>query len=198
MGSGLNLIPAPLLAQRRGRRRVRQSLRVIAVYLCVLLLGTLGFLGTHAPRATLAAAGELAVSEDRLSMLRQQVAVTQADLVQTRRRIEGGRVLSERPDWSTLLRLLAHTAGPTVVLHRLAIDTTGPAITAGAAVRLAGLTDGPAEVSAFALRLEASGLFDRVSIVGSRREPFRDRIATAFEVECTLVGDDPDDPEEAR
>ena len=190
MGSGLNLIPAHLLFQRRGRRKVRRGLSVVAVYLSVLLLGTLGFLGTTAPRSAMAAAGDLAVSSDRLAMLRQQVENHREQLVQTRRRIEGGRVLSERPDWSTLLKLIGQSAGPQIVLSELRLGSTGPTVAAGAMVQIGGIAEGPADVSAFALRLEATRLFDRVSIESSRREPVGARVATGFTLRCTLRGGD--------
>lgn len=196
MGSGVNLIPATILAKRRERRKVRRGLTATAIYLTLLLGATTGYLSLNTPPQADAATGELAVSADRIALRRQQIGQMKQQLVEADRQIAGGRVLSERPDWSTLLRLVATAAGPEVLLHGFSLGTTGPTIDAGAWVALEGFAADPATVSAFALRLEGLGLFDRVTIESSRREPYRDRTATSFNLRCELHGADA--PREAR
>ena len=186
MGSGLNLIPAGLLARRRARRGVRRSLRVTAAYLSLLLIGTLAYLTAHAPRSA-DAASQLAVGRERLALLQHQVAEHAQQIADLDRRINGARVLSERPDWSALLRLVAQAAGDQVVLTQFRITTTGQGPAAGAEVRVGGIAADPWTVSGFALRLEEHAFFDRVQIESSRREPFRDRVATGFMLRCTLA-----------
>jgi len=192
MGSGVNLIPAPLLAQRRRQRSVRRGVRVTAAYLTLLLAATLGYLGVHAPHAADADTGSArsSLASERVSLLQKQLKTTKRQLIETDRQLQGSRVLSERPDWSTLLRLVSLAAGPDVVLRDFTLRTTGPTITAGADVAVAGLASDPWAVSRFVLRLEESGLFDRVTLESSRREPFRDRSATAFSLRCELRGID--------
>jgi hypothetical protein len=49
-----------------------------------------------------------------------------------------------------------------------------------------GLARNPQSVSQFILRLESSGLFDRVTLIKTSRESYRDREATSFNLECSL------------
>lgn len=198
MGRGVNLIPAPMLQQRTERRRARLGLSVTAVGLSILLIGTLGFLGLHAPLSADAAMGESAVSAEQVNMLNQNVTATQLELVEAQRRLQGSRVLSERPDWSALLRLVALAAGEDVVLRNFSLGTTGPTIDAGATLRLGGIARDPWTVSSFVLRLEGSGLFDRVTIESSGREPYGQKTATAFALRCELFGGQSTPSTEAR
>ncbi|MEM7624235.1 MAG: PilN domain-containing protein [Planctomycetota bacterium] len=198
MGRGVNLIPASLLQQRAERRRARLGLRVTAAYLLTLSVGALGYLGLHMPTGADAAAGESAVSAEQVSLLNQNITATQADLAEAQRRLQGSRVLSERPDWSALLRLVAVAAGEDVVLGNFSLTTTGPTIDAGATIRLGGIARDPWTVSSFVLRLEASELFDRVTIESSGREPYRQQTATAFTLRCELFGGEAAPPPEAR
>lgn len=198
MGRGVNLIPAPLLMQRAERRRARLGLRVTAMGLSLLLVGTLGYLGLHAPRSADAAVGESVVSAEQVNLLNQDVAATRLELVEAQRRLQGSRVLSERPDWSALLRLVAVAAGEDIVMRNFSLGTTGPTIDAGATLRLGGIARDPWTVSSFVLRLEGSGLFDRVTIEASSREPYGQKTATAFTLRCELFGGQNAPPTEAR
>lgn len=205
MGSGINLIPATILARRREALRVRRGLLATAGYLTLLLGATVGYLSLSAPPSADAsgpgaaaeagagagmetAASDPAVAADRIALLERQIAAGKRELVEADRAVAGGRVLSERPDWSTLLRLVANAAGPEVLLHGFSLGTSGPTIRAGAWVTLNGVAADPGTVSSFALGLEGLKLFDRVKIVSSRREPFGDRTATVFELRCELRG----------
>jgi len=186
MGRGINLIPAPILARRQERRRVGQGLVATAIYLSLLFVATFGYLTFNSPRSADAATAALAADAERVAVLRSQVADLQNDLTETDRQLAGSRVLSERPDWSTLLRLVALAAGPEVVLNDFAIGTTGPTIEAGAWVTVGGIATDPWTVSSFALRLEETSLFDQVKIESSRREPLGNRAATGFVLRCEL------------
>lgn len=198
MDRGINLIPAPILQQRTERRRARRGLRITAGYLALLLIGTLSYLGLHMPGAAVAKVGESAVTADQVALLEKNVAATQLELSEARRRLEGGRVLSERPEWGTLLRLVAAAGGDEIMLRRFSLSTTGPTIGAGATLQLGGIARDPWTVSSFALRLEDSRIFDRVTIESSDREPFGQQTATAFSLRCELLGADTLSPEEAR
>ncbi len=96
-------------------------------------------------------------------------------------------MLSEQPDWSALLRLVAQAAGPQIVLNQFQIIPVDQSLAGGVSVRVGGLAADPRTVSSFALSLEEQNLFARVHIETSRREPFRDRLATAFTLRCTLA-----------
>ncbi len=188
MGSGVNLIPYGVRQARRERKHARRGLRVTAVYLTLLLGGTVAYtsLTSRSQADARAAADRLATVSERAAMLDQQALRTGVQLVETTRRVEGSRVLSERPDWSTLLRLVAQLAGPEVILGGLSVQTTGHRITAGASVEVRGIATDPAQASAFVLRLEDSGLFDAVTLASSGREPYAQLTATSFVLRCAL------------
>ena len=59
-------------------------------------------------------------------------------------------------------------------------------------IRLVGYARSQAAVSQFVLRLEAAGLFDRVTVMRTAREPFLDDQAIAFHLQC-LLGSDPEE-----
>ncbi|MEM8738721.1 MAG: hypothetical protein AAGG38_09640 [Planctomycetota bacterium] len=187
---GVNLIPLSRIRKQIQERRARTALRVWATYLGLLLLTTLGFLAKFTPPTADAAAEALALADHRAVLLQHKVSTAGQTLVEADRRLEGARVLAERPDWSQLLRLVAVAAGPDIVLSHFAVATNDATVDSGANVRIHGLASGPAAVSALALRLEDAELFDQVKILASRREPFRDRTANAFEIRCTLRGPD--------
>lgn len=186
MGSGINLIPAPIRARRLDRRRVGHGLTATAIYLSMLFVATTGYLTLNTPRSANATTNALAMDVERAALLRTQIATLKQTRIETERQLAGARVLSERPDWSTLLRLVALAAGSEIVLNDFSLGTTGPTIEAGAWVTVGGIATDPWTVSSFALRLEDTGLFDRVKIESSRREPFNNRTATGFVLRCEL------------
>jgi Tfp pilus assembly protein PilN len=186
MGRGVNLIPAPLLRQRTERRRARLGLHATALYLGLLLVAVFVLLAGRVPSTAHAAATDSALTAEQVTLLSQQVERAYADLAEARRRLKGSRVLSERPDWSALLHLVAAAAGQDVVLRGFSLQTTGPVIDAQATLRLSGVAKDPWTVSSFVLRLEESRLFDRVTIESSGREPYGQTIATAFALRCEM------------
>lgn len=187
---GVNLIPTPRLLRREEERKARRGLRAVAGYLGVLLLATLAYLATHQPATADAAARELAVAADRTELLERRIADAERTLVETDRRLAGARVLAERPDWSRLLRLVSATAGPDAVLRRVELTTAAMAEQSSATLQIEGVAPDPWAVSALALRLEDTGLFDAVTIEASRREPFRGHPATAFAIRGVIFSDE--------
>jgi hypothetical protein len=59
---------------------------------------------------------------------------------------------------------------------------------AGFVLNIAGLARSQLAVSQFILRLEQTGLFDRVSLIDTARETFLGGPATGFKLECSLTG----------
>lgn len=115
-------------------------------------------------------------------------------LTQARSVFEASRQIGERPDWSILMALISQTRGDQIVLKRLAVQqarsngsmTDRLAVSDGYRVRIDGygLTQGA--VSSFALHLERTKVFSRVTVLTTSREPFMGKSAVGFEFECLL------------
>ncbi len=210
MRGGVNLIPQPVLAERHRRQVVRRALRATGLYLALVVVVTVGYVGLTGPREAGASGGEgaggagsLAAVEQRAGLSRAAIARMTGQLADAERRLRAAAVLSERPAWATLLRLIAQGAGADVLLSGVNIAGGGSASGGGSAtgsgsgrggamgsatVTVTGYAAGPGEVAAFVLRLEGSGVFSRVELASSRREPFGDGVATGFTVRCTMGG----------
>ena len=182
---GVNLIPLAVRRRRLEQRRARRAVLCVGGYLAVLLTGTLMYSMLVTPTLEDPAATQrrLASAEEESALLDRQIESTGRRLLETTRRVEAARVLSQRPKWTTMLQLIGDAAGPNVVLGDLRLKTGG-STSDQLTVDLTGLATGPATVSSFALRLEAIGLFDQVSLGSSKREPYGSDVATAFSLRC--------------
>ncbi len=183
---GINLLPQTELDRRAGQRQSRGGVLVAAGYSGLLLLGAVGYLSLSAPRQTMAAGDRMAIETARVEKLSVAVADAQRDLREGTRQLEASRVLSERPNWSTLLDLVARASGGDVVLDGVRVETTGPTIDAAARVQLSGTTRDPWQVSAFVLSLEQLGLFERVEIADSQRAARGANAMTRFTVRAEI------------
>lgn len=151
----------------------------------------------------------LAEVSARLGKLGPQLAQAQSSL-------ETSRMVTQQPDWSILLGWLSNMVSEDVVLRECRLTPVPPEEDAGetdAGARqvvhrnqeqdapwrgaappqafvfeLRGLGGSQQAVSDFVLRLEGSGLFDRVTLIETHREPFLSSTAIAFELRCPLSG----------
>ncbi len=189
----INLIPErrQLARQRGGRYRawvvstLGYSALVVAV--CVVYRG----LGVNAGAAE--PTEELAGLDAELLQIQEQQGELRPGLTEQRLVLAAGRSITDQPDWSSLLVYLAdEVLGDTVVLSgcSLAPEQDGLDVQqlreASVVVKLTGYAKTTPEVSQFVLRLEESGLFDRVSLTRTNREPFLNGQAIAFEARCLM------------
>jgi Tfp pilus assembly protein PilN len=189
----INLIPERrrLARRRRGRCRVWAAsalgYSVLVVAVCFMYRG----LGAHAD--TKALAEELAGLDAELIQIQAEQSAIKPELSEQKLILAAGRSITDQPDWSRLLAYLADEAlGDTIVLSGCSLS---PAQGQGQAhglqesplvVTLKGYAKTTPEVSQFMLRLEESGLFDRVSLKRTNREPYMDGQAIAFEASCLM------------
>jgi len=189
----INLIPERRRLARRRRGRclawVVSSLgySVLVVAVCVIYRG----LGAHADTAALAA--DLAELDAELIQIEGQRSELKPELAEQRLILAAGRSITDQPDWSRLLTYLAdEVLGDTVVLSGCSLGPVEGAAEAQGfgdaplVVTLSGYAKTTPAVSQFMLRLEESGLFDRVSLTRTNREPFLDGQAIAFEARCLM------------
>ncbi len=115
--------------------------------------------------------------------------------------LETARFIGRHPDWSVLLTVVARQLGEDVVLSNMALTPVkaggepapgGKVKPRGDAeiilVEVAGMAQSQPAVSAFILRLEKTGVFDKVRLLGTQRQPFLTGSAVTFRLECTLEG----------
>lgn len=133
---------------------------------------------------------------DQLTEMDAELAAIQAEQAQIRPQLKeqrliltAGHSITDQPDWSMLLIYLAdELLGDDVVLSGCVLEPLsdeGKSINlqdTTMSVQLTGHAKTTSAVSKFVLRLEGSGLFNRVSLERTNREPFLDGQAIAFEV----------------
>jgi hypothetical protein len=137
-------------------------------------------------------------------------AAAREDLANAQATLRATRAIADQPDWSTLLALLGRATGDDVMLRtfelqpqasaspgtgatatkvggRIAGSSSLQSAKAGAFVlSTSGLARSQLAVTQFVLRLEQIGLFSKVTLLDTSREPFRDAEATSFRVECVI------------
>ncbi len=189
----INLIPERrrLARQRRSRCRVWAISVVGYSAVVVALCSVYQDMGAQADATVLTA--ELVELDAQLLKVEQEQVQLKPELAEQRMVLAAGRSITDQPDWSNLLVYLAdELLGDTVVLSGC---TLGPVETTAEThelqdvsvmVTLKGHAKTTPAVSQFVLRLEQSGLFDRVSLTRTNREPFLNGQAIAFEARCLM------------
>ena len=217
----VNLIPVRRILARQRRRHVRRCTVTCATWAGVVLglcvvgqgLGPGGVQGSDVLSDRMdKVVREIETQEQALTVARAELSSAQATLRAT-------RAIANQPDWSVLLALLGKATGDDVMLRSIELQPSQPQATVTAGQRAAvaapvrpggpaavaprraagyvlsasGLAQSQLAVTQFVLRLERMGLFSRVTLVDTSREPFRDTEATSFRLECVIDGPASDD-----
>lgn len=190
---GVNLIPAPHRAARTRRDRCRAWLTGSAIYACALLT-VWGAAHLWWPDRHRAAAADL-------SQLQQKTRQDEATLAEIRPRIReaittlaASRSVGDQPDWSLLLNLLSSLLGDDTVLSTCTLKVAGSNMDPSASaaprrhlVTLTGLGRSHGAVLTYVRKLEGTGLFEAVTLIDTRQEPFTGGSqAIAFRIECSM------------
>lgn len=212
---GVNLIPAPRRQARQRRAIVRRWVTAAAAYAgAMLVLSVAVRLGWDPGDRTLS--DQIQRATQRVAELGARLGKLGPQLAQAQSSLETSRMVTQQPDWSILLGWLSNTISEDVVLRECRLtpvsaekqagETDAGAVQAvhrnqeqdapwrGATppqafvFHLRGLGGSQQAVSEFVLRLEGSGLFDRVTLIETHREPFLSSTAIAFELRCPLSG----------
>lgn len=187
-----NLLPMPrqrLLARQDRARRWAVAIAIYAGFLACLWIGSRSYVAQEQSgleRRVRASEAEKAGVESALSVLRQKTAKVQASLT-TARSIAG------HPDWSVLLSLVANLRGAEIEIERIALGprkSDGKPVpgksSKGIWVRVSGLGKDHQAVAQFALRLEGSGLFDRVGLSDASKSASEPGGFVGFEIEAQI------------
>lgn len=194
---GVNLVPAHRRIARRRARRVRLWCAVCAVY-TLALTGAFGGASAAGRYDANEAEHRLREAEADVEQRRRQIITLVAEAERARRTIEANRGVGDQPDWSVLLSLVATILGDDAALRRCALEPTGTERNRrgqprpeqrpkGYTLRLVGLAQAQRTVSDIAIRLEQTGLFQKVELLESRRETLRGGDAIVFTIECVLT-----------
>jgi hypothetical protein len=211
----VNLIPARRLIARQRQRHVRRCIvicsswafvvaGVCAVGLGVVPGGGVGEAGAAAlPERLERAVKDVESGQQLITAAREELAGAQATLRAT-------RSIADQPNWSTLLSLIGRATGDDVMLRTFELQPQAPigsgAVTAAApkangrqaaastpapkpagfVLSASGLAQSQLAVTQFVLRLEKVGLFSKVTLLDTSREPFREGEATSFRLECVI------------
>jgi Tfp pilus assembly protein PilN len=205
----VNLIPARRRRARAVRRRLRAWLAIGAVY----------GLGLALAWSSVALSGRAPADELDARLLRVAEAIASAEtlsaelstqLAAARRELAAVRSVTEHPDWSILLGLVARERTQDIVLSSFELSPTEPpapqptppgAVTPvsspgatpvaapssqGYILHLTGIGRQQRDVPRFILRLEQMGLFSRVTLLESRSRMLGESEVFGFRVECIL------------
>jgi hypothetical protein len=199
MTAAVNLIPAARLRARSCRRRL--CAWGWALTGCVLLLGIVcGLVRSIYGADDGAVAASLTSTRDANRKTGAATVAATRRLSQaesTRRTVES---LTDRPDWSLLLNLLAQAMDDNLVLREVRLQpmerSSGGAAPTATEARLApveryrmelrGLGRTQEAVSRFVGRLEHTDVLGEVKVLRRGREPFLAGTAVSFELECVL------------
>ncbi|MHC5028529.1 MAG: PilN domain-containing protein [Planctomycetota bacterium] len=199
MTHSANLLPVYRVRALERRDRVRLWLRFGGAYgVCVVLGSLLYALGHAGPGAA-----ELSRDLPRIAARDTAIARTSAslrdDIAAAQHHLGVARKVGRNPNWSIPLAMIAESCGDEVILRSCALGRTsagnkpdgprreGQASAFGYRLELLGYGRTQSAVSQLVLKLETSALFDAVSLLETRREPFLDQTAVAFRIECRIT-----------
>jgi hypothetical protein len=206
----VNLIPQPRIDARRRRERARRWVMASGAYGTALVLCWMGVRAAWGG-PSVAIAQELAETRTQLEDTRAAIDLLQPRLADANTTLAASRTIGDQPDFSILLGVLANLLGDETVLRSVDVvpidpptEQPNPAQPAAAAsesdaqarlevkaplaydLRIEGLGRSQSVVSEYVLRLERCGLFSRVKLLDTRKEPFHQGQAVAFRVGCVL------------
>ena len=197
--TGVNLAPASRKYALLCQKRIRVWASGGVAYGVVLLV-TYAVCFAHWNDADAQVDDQAAGVLRHINESNQALSELRVKLTTARVALRASSLLTENPDWSVVLRLLARNLGKELVLSRCQMQSSrerapGDVDPVSAAVarpisqfiHLVGFARSQAAISAFALRLEQTGLFVEVNILETKREPFLSGEAFAFSLMCSIA-----------
>ena len=186
-----NLMPRHRLIATRRRARLRAWTAGLTAYGAVLVVGYV-----VAGRFASAAAGDVPrMVEDARSQARTGELASKklrAEVSTLSTRLNAARAISQHPDWSVLLGVIAGLRGEDLVLSTIDLSPAAPPPKASPgrpamySLLLAGVSRNHASVTAFVLRLESTGLFESVMLTDTRAAESDGEARVSFQLRCTL------------
>jgi Tfp pilus assembly protein PilN len=191
----INLVPAHRRDAKRRRTHMKWCGAGCAMYAAVATIATAIAWGAWAGEDQ-QVRQQIARADEEIHRSEQVLSETRIKFAADQHRLTAAQEIAEQPDWSLLLTLLAQKADDQMVLRscqlRPAGDPVGEGKTTdaptgpGLVVVVTGVARSPQAAQQYVLRLEKTGLFERVTLVETRREPFLNGEASAFRADCVL------------
>ncbi len=176
------MLAANLLPMSRRRASAREDRAVLWMFvvagLAAALMAATMLIRVSSRSSTAAAtARELTGVQAELERLGTLVAESKSRAQKSDSMLAAARAIADHPDWSLLLNLLGKLRGDQVDLARVALGyrkpeantKPGAKLGRGYWVRITGQATDQAAVAKFAVRLEDSGLFDKVTLTESKK-----------------------------
>ena len=207
--NAINLIPRARMEARRRRARWVRCFAVCGAY-AVLLLGLCALSRLAYVKVDPTVKEKLVESATEVERAGKAIVAVKEQLALADATLRASRSISEQPDWSALMALLAAKAGDEIVLKTCLVRPKDPdrqvdtrsqgpgALEGGARVAqapaaepsmvlgLSGLGLSQGAVSQFVLKLEATRLFAKVALIDTSRAALERTDAIAFRLECSL------------
>jgi len=192
-----NLIP--IARQLRNARRARLiRWAFVGGGAATLLAGAHGLLQVSAAQSASIDATQRARLENEIAEKTKAGNQLRREIQLVARQVQASRVVTEHPDYSVLLALLSQTASTRITLHQCAIEHPqhGEETTKNVAptLRLSGFGASQSAVTSFVLRLEATGVFDQVTLLRSNEQNDVAGATTAFQLDCQFDGSGKETP----
>jgi Fimbrial assembly protein (PilN) len=191
----IDLIPESRRLARQRRVRCRAWFAIGGAYASLLVLVCLSVFGVGMGMDMRDAVEDLAQLDSELAELQKTREQLRPELADRRMILLSSRSIADQPDWSVLLAYLADDLlDDEIVLRACSLAPAdgsgdkGELADSPLTLTLNGYAKSTPAASLFVLRLEQSGLFDRVILTRTNLEPFLEGQAIAFEVRC-LVGE---------
>jgi hypothetical protein len=202
----VNLIPAPRLVAKRRRVHLRRCAAGCAVWAVMSVIAAGATQAMWRTAADPQAEERLAIVADEIDRTDRAIAATRTQLAAAQSTLRAKEAIANQPDWGVLLAVLAQSIKQDVVLKNCHVHPAGrrpgevrrpPAAVApsasGAAAEAVpfvldanGMAKDLEAAHRFVSDLEKTGLFARVTLLDTAREPFINGDAIAFRLECSL------------
>lgn len=194
-----DLTPQPYLQRNRVQRALRPWL--IAAALCALAaVSAIAANQGQGPDPAAARATErLAQAQSRIQQSTQSAKSLDQQLKQQQRALTAQQHLTQRPDWSEVIRRVASRFDDELVMTGFQLGKAGDRGVGSALGPLSadmpedsvwlivsGVAEANKSVPGLILRLEDLGLFERVVMTGNQQEPFAGRARTGFTLACRV------------
>ncbi len=192
--NGVNLIPLGRREAKANKAHLLKLASALVVYGAALLVGYFLCI-RHVALDSKPLDSEIRTVAARLNASSCQVLVLTVELAQARQKLQAAQAVGQQPDWGSVLRAVAQNLGDQIVLDLCRLQKVPPVSQSPAnpdasdgsfLLEVSGWAKAQADVSAYVLRLEQTGLFGKVKLVKTTRQVFLGEQAMAFRLECTL------------
>jgi hypothetical protein len=192
----INLLPESCVVERHIRSRLRVW-SVVAPLIAAILVASYVWL------AGMWGVGAGGVSQDRerleqrISEMRRILTRNQSELAEVESARRALRAVSDLPDWGLMLQLLPSMGGGHATLTSCTLTPAkkdandGSKQAAGRVLKyllsIQGVVEDPKSATDFAVDLERTEIFDKVTLIESTRTQYMGRELLGFRIECMLT-----------